>query len=120
MTEVEKVKVRWERKDEQDIDSAIEALLQVPNGRRFLWWLLSIGKVGGQPFSPDAAVTAFNCGELNIGNQIMARLMSTSPDLYTAMTKEMLNERNDRDRELATASDRDADDDRGDDDTADD
>jgi hypothetical protein len=108
LSEVERVKRRWEREDKTDLDSAISTLLSAPAGHKFLWWLLSIGEVGGQPFSPDAGVTAFNCGKLNVGNQIMARLMEASPDGYTEMQKEMLNARTSRDAELNAASDRDA------------
>jgi hypothetical protein len=105
MSEVDRIKGRWAKADDAELDSAVNALLGARNGRRFLWWLLSIGKVGGQPFSPDAAVTAFACGELNVGNQIQARLMMTNPEGYTLMQQEMLNERRDRDRELNAASD---------------
>ncbi len=107
MSEVEKTKLRWEKADEADLTSAITALLSAPNGRRFLWWLLAVGKIGNQPFSPDPYVAAFNCGALDVGNQIMARLMETDPDNYTAMQKEMLNERRNRDTELGLASDTD-------------
>lgn len=108
MSEVERIKRRWEKGDNADIDSAITALLGAANGRRFLWWLLAVGKVGNQPFTGDLASTAFACGELNVGNQIMSRLMAVDPEGYTSMMKEQLNERNDRDTELGSASDRDA------------
>ena len=109
LSEVEKLKRRWEREDNAEIEVAVNALLQVPNGRRFLWWLLAVGKIGNQPFSPEASITAFNCGELNVGNQIMGRLMEVNPDGYTAMMKDMLNDRNSRDRELDAATDRERD-----------
>jgi hypothetical protein len=61
----ETLKRRWNREDEQAIDGAIDALTQHPNGRKLLWWLLQIGRVGGQPFNGNALQTAFACGELN-------------------------------------------------------
>lgn len=108
LSEVERIKGRWEKADEAEITSAINALLQAPNGRRFLWWLLAVGKIGNQPFSSDPNVTAFNCGELNVGNQIMARLQEANPDGYTSMMKEMLNEHASRNAELGAAADADA------------
>lgn len=106
VAEVDRIKRRWEREDKTDIDAAIATLLSAPQGHKFLWWVLQVGKVAAQPFSPGAPdVTAFNCGELNVGNQIMLRLMEANPDGYTNMQKEMLNARAARDAELNAASD---------------
>ncbi len=68
--------------DDQRIDRAFMQLLDNPEGQQFVWWLLQIGRVGNQPFTSDPAITAFNCGELNVGNQILARLISVSPQGY--------------------------------------
>jgi hypothetical protein len=80
------------RKDR--LDNAVRAMLQHPDTREYLWWLLSIGKVTIQPFihgSPDG--TAFQCGELNVGNQIFDHIMEINPEGYLTMYKEQLNER---------------------------
>jgi hypothetical protein len=105
MSEVDNLKSQWEREDRELIDSAISALLQHAHGKKFLWWLLEIGRVGGQPFTANSLHTAFNCGELNVGQRILDRLISVSPEGYVDMMKENENGRRIRDNALASARD---------------
>jgi len=95
---------RYLKDDEFSIDGATGALLQHEQGRKFLWWLLEVAHIGHQPFSADPLITAFNCGELNIGQQVLSRITSVSPEGYVAMMKEKADERTRRDRELAAAN----------------
>lgn len=99
----QRLRERWKREDEAAIDAALNALLQHAHGKKFLWWLLQIGKVGQQPYTNNALATAFNCGELNVGQQILDRITSTSPDGYVQMMKEAADERTRRNTELAGA-----------------
>lgn len=99
MTE-HRLRERWKQEDETAINSAFEALLKAPNGRKVLWWLLQIGRVGQQPFANNALQTAFGCGELNVGQQVLDRITSVSPEGYLDMMKEMADERSRRDNEL--------------------
>lgn len=100
----DKLKARWASEDKESIDSAIDALLKAPNGRKALWWLLEIGQIGRQPFSTDPHRTAFECGQLNVGQQVLARITSVSPEGYMNMMKEMADERSRRDNELTDAA----------------
>jgi len=100
MVEVEKLKRRWQREDEDRIVSAVSQALASSEGRKFLWWLLEIGRVGLQPFAGNALNTAFNCGEMNVGQRILDRIISVDPDGYILMMKENVSERATRDAEL--------------------
>lgn len=82
-----------ERNVGADIDDFIEAAFTTVQGRRFFWWLLEIGKVGMQPFSGNALTTSFGCGELNVGNQILARILEVTPEGYINLLKEHNNAR---------------------------
>lgn len=99
----ERLKKRWVEQDEAAIDAALTALFQHEHGRKLLWWLLRIGRVGTQPFANNALNTSFNCGELNVGQQILDRITSVSPEGYVNMMKEMADERTRRDSALADA-----------------
>jgi hypothetical protein len=77
---------------EAQINKAIASLAETVEGRRFMWWLLQVGKVGTQPFASNALNTSFNCGELNVGNSILARIASVSPAVYVRMQQENENE----------------------------
>lgn len=92
---------KWQTEDEGKVDAAISALFQHEHGRRLLWWLLELGKVGQQPFSTDPNRTAFSCGELNVGQRILDRLLNVSADGYVMMLKERSDERRTRDEQLA-------------------
>lgn len=79
--------------DQLEVDEAVRALLSVPRGRKYLWWLLTIGKIGTQPFASNALQTSFACGELNVGNQILAHIISVDPAGYVRMMQEQANDR---------------------------
>lgn len=77
----------------REVDDAIVALTKHPQGRRLLYWLISLGRPGANPFTGNTLSTMFNCGELNIAQQITDRLIRVAPEAYILMLKEMENER---------------------------
>lgn len=109
MTAIDNLKKRWLTEDEGKINAAIVALLPLEQGKKLLWWLLQIGGVGHQPFAGNSLTTAFNCGVLDVGQQILARIVEISPEGYINMVKENANERARRDQELGKAGDADRD-----------
>lgn len=91
----------WEKADARQLDEAISAMLQHEQTRRYLYWLLEITRAIGQnPMSENALRTAFNCGEQNIGQQVMAHLLECAPDGFLQLLKERSDERNSRANEL--------------------
>ena len=83
----------WAKEDAFIKEEVVKALIAIPGGRKYLWWLLQIGKVGQQPFTAQALTTSFACGELNVGQQIFAHILTVAPDGYVQMAKEMENDR---------------------------
>ena len=65
--------------DEADIDEVCRHLLSDQKGQKFIWWLLQIGKYGINPFSSDPLAMAFQCGEMNVGSAVLARLVEVNP-----------------------------------------
>lgn len=96
----EKLKLRWQKEDNLAIESAVSKMVADSEGRKFLWWLLEIGRIGMQPFAGNALATAFACGELNVGQRILDRIISVSPEGYLTMMKENNDERKERDAQL--------------------
>ena len=96
----ENLKKRWLKEDEGKIDSAVSKFIADDEGRKFLWWLLQIGQIWRQPFGHNALNTAFACGELNVGQRILDRVISVSPEGYLTMMKENADEHKKRDAEL--------------------
>lgn len=65
------------------------AFMSTEDGRAFFFDLIANKtRVYTNPFSTDAVTMAFRCGELNIGQQILAAIEGASPDLYLLMCKE--------------------------------
>lgn len=95
--------------EQLEVDAACRALLATATGRKYLWWLLRIGKVGTQPFANNALNTSFNCGELNVGQQILDHIISVDPAGYVRMMQEQAD--NDRSSNADTNSGSDSTDD---------
>ena len=89
---------------EAEINLALGTLMTHPQGRRLLYWLLSLGKIGHNPFSGHALSTVFACGEMNVAQQLQDRMIEVDPANFTAMLVEMENERLSDDHALAAAS----------------
>ena len=71
----------------------ITGLMSVTNGRAWMWdWLTKL-HIFQSPFHPDSGIMSFQCGEQNIGLQLLKDIMLYSPDQYILMAREA-NERN--------------------------
>jgi hypothetical protein len=82
-----------EAERERETDESIKLIMSRANGRRFFYWLLSLGRPGQNPFTGNTLSTMFNCGELNVAQRVTDRLLRICPDFYVLMLKEMEDER---------------------------
>lgn len=80
-----------ERKAKRDADD-LKWLMAHKQGRRVAYKLLADTGVFRNPFNHSGSVTAFNCGQMNVGQQFLARIMEHAPDAYTQMCKEQRND----------------------------
>ena len=67
----------------------IKGVMQSVAGRQWIYSWLQRCHIYGNTFilgSPDG--TAFNCGEENIGKQLLADVQQSCPDLYLTMINE--------------------------------
>jgi hypothetical protein len=74
------------------LDDFVKVMMTTHQGREYMYWLLELTRVGQQPFTGNALTTMFNCGELNIGQQITAHVMEVAPDDYLKMLREKQEE----------------------------
>lgn len=86
---------KFMKEDKREIDNAAHTLLSSNSGREYLWWLLSISRIGQNAHTNNALSTAFNCGEQNIGQQILAHILEINPAGYVQMMREQ-QEKDDR------------------------
>jgi hypothetical protein len=66
----------------------ISHIMGLVDGRTYIHDLLTACHIFRQPFSPNAQVTAFACGELNIGQRLLSDIMRFCPDDYIVMMRE--------------------------------
>lgn len=57
-------------------------------GRKWFYDFLTAHSAYTNPFRRDPYVTAFECGELNVAQQVMAELVEADEGLYLQMLKE--------------------------------
>ena len=89
------VKHREARKRESlAMDTGLKSFVETYEGRRYIWWLLEITKaLGHNAFAETPERTAFNCGQQNVGQQILHHLIEVAPDAYLKLLKEQYDER---------------------------
>lgn len=76
-------------KEKQNLEAeGLRKLAESYEGRTFLWWLLGEAGVFSNPFTQNALHTAFNCGNMNFGQRLLARLVEEQPNLYLKMMQE--------------------------------
>jgi hypothetical protein len=66
----------------------IVGIMSCEDGRRWIRETLELAHVGLNPFNTDALKMAFNCGEANVGQRIMAEVMNATPQMYMQMMAE--------------------------------
>ncbi len=66
----------------------IRGALTLPQGRDFFYWLLGITGLKANPFATNALTMSFNCGSMNVGQQIELALIEADSELFLAMLKE--------------------------------
>lgn len=77
-------------KDAQ-LKEALLSIMRTVEGRMWIKSLLVKCGPYATPFSTDPILMAKNCGEANIGLQVIAELHAASADLYLQMMKENPN-----------------------------
>src|SRR5690349_11779860 len=89
----EKERKKVEKYRRTQVIRGVSQSLASAEGRQFLWELLRIGRWATNPFLSDPYKTAFNCGELNVGQQIMALIEEADPEGFMVLQQEQLNDR---------------------------
>lgn len=93
-SDIEQVKVRKSKaKLAQGVqDEMLRALMDLPQGRKFMWWLLEQCNTFGSAFGPDTHLSYLAGGRQEVGKLLFAEIMRVCPDRYLAMVKEKEND----------------------------
>lgn len=74
-------------------DQDIKWLASSRRGRRIVWRLLAEAGVFRSSFNPSAMQMAFNEGNRNYGNKLLAAIIALCPEQFHVMQREALNGR---------------------------
>ncbi len=85
--QVAKAKSRQKTRNLQK-KAAFRRFMSDPEGRMFMWDLLTLCGIFHSSFSIDALRCAFNEGRRDIGLRLLADINQLSPDLYMRMVGE--------------------------------
>lgn len=89
--QVEADQAKAKRKAQRDIGD-LQWLMAHKQGRRIAYKLLADAGVFRNPFNHSGSVTAFNCGQMNVGQRFMAAVTENAPEAYMQMLKEAKND----------------------------
>lgn len=85
----------------------VRKVLELPQGRRYLWRLLTLAGVFRNPHSVDPASTSFNCGLQALGQTVLSDITEARDESLILMMREHqaaveLKRQQDEARERAT------------------
>lgn len=83
---------RRESLEEKQRKADLAALMQLPAGRRFLYWLLETCGLYRTSFNTDPLRMALREGERNIGLRLMTALEDADPRHYLTILTELAQE----------------------------
>ena len=84
-TKSQKKRVQRARQKREKI---LRTVMGSPEGRSFVWQLLSDAGVTRVTFAQCPYQTAFNEGQRNLGNKVFSEVLTMCPDLYQIAVKE--------------------------------
>jgi len=78
---------RRERRTEEQVLGALEAVMRTAEGRLVMWDLLSRCGIYGSIWHPSAEIH-YRAGKQDMGHEIQALILRSSEDLYELMARE--------------------------------
>lgn len=66
----------------------IQAIMDLPQGRAFIFDLLEFCQIGHSVFATNALIMAHQSGKQNVGLKVQGEVMALAPERYLEMLKE--------------------------------
>jgi hypothetical protein len=86
--------VRGAKKKEKEIGIGraqdLRAVMSMPEGRRFVWWLLGECGVSATVMRGGPDLVEYNAGKQDVAHMLQARIIKLDPDNYLAMQNEAI------------------------------
>lgn len=68
--------------------TVVVALMQTPDGRRWIWNKLGEARIFHEDETLDHAILAYRQGQRNLGLRLLMSVTANAPDMYVRMTQE--------------------------------
>lgn len=86
--------VRRGKRAEKDAERAAalvtQAVMQLPEGRRFVWWLLDRCATFESVMRDGADAVQYHAGRQDVGHMLMAHVIATDSNAYLLMQREAI------------------------------
>lgn len=86
--------VRRGKRAEKDAERAAalvtKAVMQLPEGRRFVWWLLDRCSTFESVMRDGPESVLYHAGRQDVGHLLMGHVIATDPDAYLLMQREAI------------------------------
>ncbi len=83
-----KEKTRTIKRRQGILDEVTKQLMSTKSGRSWVREQLAFAGVNRTPFALDPLQTAFNCGQQNVGQRLLAEVTRVAPKEYLELLKE--------------------------------
>ncbi len=77
-----------EKREEKLRGAVVAGLMDMPEGRKWLWSLLANCGLYETPYSDVALRMAYNAGRGDVGRRLLADIVQFAPEMYVQMIKE--------------------------------
>lgn len=77
-----------EKRDEKMRGAVVAGLMDMPEGRKWLWDMMARCGMYETPYSESQLRMAYNAGKSDVGRMILADIVQFAPDMYVQMIKE--------------------------------
>jgi hypothetical protein len=84
-------KKEYKNRKDRELDD-LKVVLKLPEGRRFIYWMLSSVGVWNTSFSLNSMQTSFNEGRRDVGLMLLKQLDEAEPNVHSQMLKEHYSE----------------------------
>jgi hypothetical protein len=81
------------KRDKQREINDLGKILKIPEGRRFIWWLLSEAKIFNNSFNLNTKLEDFNEGAKSIGLEVLNRVNKADVQAFAQMQNEYISEK---------------------------
>lgn len=76
-------------KERDDLKDALDRVLKTSDGKRVIFWVLSMAGIYDDPFALDTPIRDYKLGQQSIGRRVLVKLDELDPRIYPRLLLEV-------------------------------